>query len=343
MAADTTTTTTTTTNSTPAAPPSPLRVLVTGAFGNIGRHTVRALRDRGHHVRALRHEGLRDRAVARAFGPRVEVVRGDVRDRAAMDRAVREVDCVVHLAYVIPPRALARPRLAESVNVEGTRTVLAAARAAARPPRFVFASTLDVYGHTQHLPPPRRVGDPVSATDAYSAHKIACEALVREAGLVWTILRFADVPPIAVRSPHPIMFRIPLATRIEAIHPDDAARAVANVLESDLAWGRVWNIGGGPRCQVTYREYLGAFLDAMGIGRLPDEAFGHEPYCTDWLDSAESEAAFHYQSRGFDDIVRETAALLGWRAPLARAARPLVRRAILRLSPAWRARARRGG
>jgi nucleoside-diphosphate-sugar epimerase len=155
------------------------RVLVTGAFGNIGRNAVAALTAHGYRVRALRFERP-DRAARRAVGPGVEVVSGDVRDRAAMDAAVRGCDVVVHLAYLIPPPALEKPDLAESINTGGTRTILDACRAAARPPRFLFASTLDVYGVTAHLAPPRRVGDPVSATDVYSGHKIEGERMVRE-------------------------------------------------------------------------------------------------------------------------------------------------------------------
>ncbi len=317
------------------------RVLVTGAFGNIGRHAVRELSAAGHRVRALGH-GARataeERSLARAFGPAVEVVRGDVRDRAAMDRAVRDVDCVVHLAFVIPPPALERPALAQSVNVEGTRTVLAAAVAAARPPRFVFASTLDVYGATTHRSPPRRVGDRLERTDAYSGHKIDCERLVKGSGLRFTILRFADVPPIAVRAPHPMMFRVPLATRIEMIHPADAGLATARAAFHPEVWGRALNVGGGPGCQLLYRDYLGGFLDAMGVSRLPDEAFSTEPYPTDWLDTEESQRLLGYQRSSYADVVRETAALLGWRRPLARLFAPAVRAGMLRMSPAWRAR-----
>jgi hypothetical protein len=113
---------------------------------------------------------------------------------------------------------------------------------------------------------------------------------------------------------------------------------VARAVSHPEVWGRTLNIGGGPRCQLVYRDYLGGFLDAMGVGRLPDEAFSTEPYCTDWLDTEESERLLRYQRRGYDDVVRETAALLGWQKPLARLFRPLVRAGMLRLSPAWRAR-----
>ena len=309
------------------------RVLVTGAFGNIGRNAVMALREQGHRVRALSFEPKRDRAVAKQFGPSVEVVRGDVRDARDMDAAVAGQDVVIHLAFVIPPGSNENPALAESVNVGGTRAVIAAANRAPTPPRLLFASTLDVYGRTQHLAPPRRVDDPVQPTDAYSQHKIACEHLVRESGLTWAIYRFADVPPIEIRAPHPIMFTIPLAQRIEMIHPRDAGLAVANGVAGEDIWGRVMHIGGGARCQLRYGEYLTAFLDAMGIGALPEAWFSTEPYCTDWLDTGESQRLLQYQRHDFQDVVRETAALLGWRAPFARALRPLVRWQIGRLSP----------
>jgi len=311
-----------------------LRVLVTGAHGNIGSNTVPQLVARGHRVRALDVTPPPAGLAPKLKG--AELVRADVRDRRAMDEAVRDVDVVVHLAYVIPPPAWEQPAHAESVNVGGTTTLLEAAKSASRPPRFLLASTLDVYGHTQHLPPPRRVTDPVQATDNYSGHKIANEARVRESGLEWAIFRFADVPPIALREPVPAMFRIPLATRIEALHPRDAGLAIANALDTPEVWGRVLNIGGGPRCQLTYREYLGRFLEAMGIGALPDEAFSTEPYCTDWLDTEESQRLLRYQRIGFDDIVHETRALLGWKAPFAKLAAPLVRQRILTLSPRWR-------
>ena len=159
------------------------------------------------------------------------------------------------------------------------------------------------------------MGDRVQRTDAYSGHKIDCERLVAGSGLRWSILRFADVPPIAVRGPHPMMFRVPLEQRMEMIHPADAGLAVARAVACPEVWGRTLNVGGGPRCQVVYRDYLGAFLDAMGVGRLPDEAFSTEPYCTDWLDTEESQRLLGYQRRSFEDVVRETAALLGWRGP----------------------------
>ena len=313
-----------------------MTVLVTGAFGNLGAATVEALLGEGGRVRALRfcREG---RALARRWRGRVEIVDGDVRAPETLASAVRGVDVVVHLAYVIPPACLERPGEARRTNVDGTRHLVEVLRAEAPDARLLFASSLDVFGHTQHLPPPRTAGDPVAATDVYTAHKLECEAMVQTSGLGWSIVRYADVPPIALRSPVPIMFEIPLAQRIEAIHPADAGVATARAALSEIAWGRVWLVGGGASCQLTYGEYLARFLAAMELGPpLPAGAFSTRPYCTDWLDTSDSERAFRYQRHGFDDIVADVAALLGWRRPLARLFRPWVRRHMLSLSPYYR-------
>jgi UDP-glucose 4-epimerase len=315
-----------------------VNVLVTGGFGNIGKSALAALRAEGHRVRVLTppRRGL-DR-MARALG--VEVAAGDVRRLDDVRAAVRDQDTVVHLAAILPPDSDEQPERARAVNVEGTRHVVEAMVEQPRPPRLLFASSFDVFGRTTHLPPPRRLSDPVQSTDGYSGHKIAGEEMVRASGLVATIFRFADVPKIALRPAHPIMFEIPLETRIETLHTLDAGLAVARAVACDEVWGRTLLVGGGAACQVTFGQYMERILVAMGIGPLPAEAFGTTPYYTDWIDSEETEALLRYQRHSFDDIVREIAALLGPRRFVVPVLRPLLRRRMLALSPYWRARAR---
>jgi UDP-glucose 4-epimerase len=292
-----------------------VKVLLTGATGNIGSHVLPELVRRGHAVRV--------------FG-------GDVTDAPAVDAAVEGVHAVIHLAAVIPPGSDEHPDRARAVNVDGTANVIAACRARPEPPRLLFTSTFDVHGHTLHKSPPRRVDDPLVATDPYTQHKIECERLLRESELTWAIFRLTDVPVLGPREPHPIMFEIGLDNRIEALHADDAALAIANALHTPEVWGRVLFVGGGPSCQLTYREYLTRLLAAMGIGPLPAEAFSDAVYVTDWVDTTDSEALLRYQRHTFDDIAGAIAASLGWRRRLAPVARPLARAAMLRLSPYYR-------
>jgi UDP-glucose 4-epimerase len=315
-----------------------MNVLVTGGFGNIGRSALFALREAGHRVRVLTPPRRGLAALARAHG--VEVRPGDICRLDDVRAAVQDQDVVVHLSAVLPPDSDEQPERARAVNLDGTRHVVAALLDQPRPSRLLFASSFDVFGRTTHLPPPRRLSDPVQATDAYSGHKIAGEEMVRQSGLTYSIFRFADVPKIALRPAHPIMFEIPLETRIETLHTRDAGRAVANALACDEVWGRTLLVGGGPTCQVTFGQYMDRMLTAMGIGALPAEAFGTTPYCTDWIDSAESQSLLRYQRLSFDDIVKDIAALLGPRRHLIPLLRPLLRRRMLALSPYWRARRR---
>lgn len=319
-----------------------MRVLVTGAFGNIGKNSVDALLAQGAQVRALRHENA-DPELLKKWKGKVEVVQADLTRPETLGPAVRGVDAVVHLAFVIPPACLEKPEAARRVNVEGTAQLIAALKAEAPGAKLLFASSLDVFGRTAHLPPPRTLADPVSASDAYTEHKLCCEKLVRESGLTWAIFRYADVPPIALRSPVPLMFEIPLEQRMESLHPLDAGLATARGALSDQTWNRLWLIGGGPRCQVTYGDYLGKFMAAMELGGpLPESAFSTQPYCTDWLDTEESQRVFQYQRHSFEDIVRDVAALLGWKRKLARLSQPVVREYMLGLSPYYRKR-KQGG
>jgi nucleoside-diphosphate-sugar epimerase len=294
-----------------------MHVLLTGATGNVGSHVLPELTRRGHEVRAFA---------------------GDVRDTNATDRAVDGVDTVIHLAAVIPPKADERPELARAVNVGGTRNLIEACLKQDRPPRLLFTSTFDVHGRTQGKKPPRRVDDQLVAVDPYTEHKIECERMIQESELDWAIFRLTDVPVLGMRKPHPIMFEIGLDNRIEALHADDAALAIAGALTTPEVWGRVLFVGGGPSCQLTYREYLTRLLAAMGVKPLPDKAFSDLEYVTDWVDSTESEALMHYQRHTFDDIAEAIAASLGWRRRLVPLVEPFARRAMLKLSPYYKAR-----
>jgi nucleoside-diphosphate-sugar epimerase len=245
---------------------------------------------------------------------------------------------VVHLAAVIPPGSEDRPEQAREVNVEGTRNVVAACLGQPAPPRLLFTSTFDVHGHTLRQPPPRHVDDPLVASDAYTSHKIVCEGLIRDCGLSWCIFRLTDVPILGVRDPHPIMFEIGLDNRIESLHAADAALAIVNALGVEQVWGRVLFVGGGPTCQLTYREYLPRLLAAMGLDPLPEEAFSDKEYATDWVDTEESQRLLDYQHHSFDDIAGAIAASLGWKRRLIPLAGPLARGAMLAMSPYYRRR-----
>jgi dihydroflavonol-4-reductase len=113
---------------------------VTGATGKVGNAVARALADRGDEVRAL----VRDRERARKLLPEaVELVAGDVTDRASVDRAVEGCE-LVFTAHGLPEQWVEDPEIFDRVNARGTETVALAARAAGAR-RVVHTSTIDVF------------------------------------------------------------------------------------------------------------------------------------------------------------------------------------------------------
>jgi nucleoside-diphosphate-sugar epimerase len=125
----------------------------------------------------------------------VEVVLGDVRDRALVRGALDGVEVVFHLA-ALPSvaRSVADPRASHEVNVDGTLNVLlAAGDAGVR--RLVYASSSSVYGDTPLLPKHEEM--PVSPRSPYAAAKLAGEAYCRAFSHVYPLetvcLRFFNV------------------------------------------------------------------------------------------------------------------------------------------------------
>ncbi len=153
-------------------------VTVTGGTGHLGNVLVRELVRRGHPVRVLARPG--DPLVSLAGLP-VEIVEGDVLRPASLAPALRGATCVFHLAGVVSISTLDEERV-RAVNVDGTRNVLAACRAAGVR-RLVYTSSV----HALVEPRPGGVLDertgyePARAFGAYGRAKAAASLAVVEA------------------------------------------------------------------------------------------------------------------------------------------------------------------
>lgn len=315
-----------------------MRVLVTGAFGNVGQSTVQELVRQGHTVRGFDLKTRLNEKAARKLVAEVDVVWGDLRRPDDVAAAVRDQEAVVHLAFIIPKLSATgfeseeHPDWAREVNVGGTRNLIEAMQAQPEPPTLLFASSYHIYGRTQDQPPPRTASDPVRPLEHYAHHKVECEAMVRASGLKWSILRLAATLPIAMKL-DPGMFDVPLHNRMEYVHTRDVGLAFANAVSNPEAWGKVLLIGGGAACQYIYHQIAEQVLDGLGVGMLPEEAFASTPFATDWLDTAESQRLLRYQGHTLEDYVQDLKRQLGARWHLIRFFRPLVRYVLLKQSP----------
>ena len=314
-----------------------MRCLVTGALGNVGSATLGALLEEGHDVVAFDLESSRARKLAARLDPRVRVCWGDITDPASVAAALDGVDAVVHLAAILDPDDA--PELARRVNVDATQSLIAQMEASPTARRLVFASSQGIFGDVQDREPPLRVDTPVSPTNEYGRHKVACEEAIRACRLRWTILRLAGVLPIRLIG-YPldprIMFGFSPDARFEFIHPADAGTAFARAVACEEAVGKVLNVGGGEKCRTTHREFCNEFLDSIGIGPVPADAFVRTDvprFFGDWLDTDESQRLLQYQKRGLAELKADVREGLGIVAPLVRLLRPVVTWYVVRGSP----------
>lgn len=323
-----------------------MKVLVTGALGNVGSHTVGALLDEGHVVVAFDLESPRARKLAARLGDRVRVQWGDVTNPESIRGALDGVNAVVHLAAILTPERA--PDLARRVNVDATRSLIAEMEASPTARRLVFASSQGIFGEVQDREPPLRADTPVSPTDEYGRHKVACEEAIRRSRLEWSILRVGAAPPIRLTgwSHDPtILFEFSPDARFEFVHPADAGVAFARAVAIEEAIGKILYVGGGERCRTTHREFCNDLMNAMGIGALPAEAFVQSDvrrFFGDWLDTEESERILRYQTRGLCEVKADMRRDLGALVPLIRLLRPLVTWYVTRSSPYLKENRRRG-
>ena len=128
------------------------RYLVTGGAGFIGSHLVHTLLDQGADVRVLDNFSTGKRENLSGLGGRLEVLEGDVRDCAAVEKAVRDVEVVFHeAAFVSVPESMEKPQDCFDVNVTAMINLFDAAREAGVK-RVVTASSAAVYGESDALP-----------------------------------------------------------------------------------------------------------------------------------------------------------------------------------------------
>ncbi|WP_129633574.1 NAD-dependent epimerase/dehydratase family protein [Candidatus Oscillochloris fontis] len=155
--------------------------LITGGAGFLGINLVRYLLERGHTVRSL--------DIATFDYPerdRVDAQIGDIRDRAAVDRAMQGVDIVVHTAAALP---LYKPEDIFSTDIDGTRNVLQSALEH-KVERVVHVSSTAVYGIPDHHPLIET--DKMDGVGPYGQAKVKAEEVCldyRQRGLCVPILR----------------------------------------------------------------------------------------------------------------------------------------------------------
>ena len=276
-----------------------MRTLLTGATGLIGANLARRLLRDGEHVRTLVPPGSDAHALA---GLEVEQFRGDIRDAHSLAKAMAGVTVVFHAAGRVRFDDAGR-LLLWTINVEGTRQVLQAARTA-RVRRLVHVSSSVTVGQgTLDAPATEESAPPADATP-YAESKRAGEALALED---WGPLEVVVCNPTFVVGAYGTgttsaeVVRLVASGMVLTYPPGGSNFASAD----DVAEGLVLAMRGGrPRERyllggenLTYRELLGQIAEECG---QPPPRFPFPPWAARGL------------GHGGDLLGKLTAERLGW-------------------------------
>jgi UDP-glucose 4-epimerase len=266
------------------------RILVTGGCGLIGSTTIdRLLRDHAPE-RIVILDNLARGSLRNVSGalqdPRVELVRGDVRDAELVTAVTRGMDAVIHMATLRITACAEDPREAHEVMCDGTFNVVEAAHRAGVK-RFLTASSASIYGMADVFPT-REDHHPYNNRTWYGATKMMLEGLLRSFndmyGFPYVAHRYFNVygPRMDIHGKYTEVL-IRWMERIEAGKPplifgdgnqtmdfvyiDDVARANLLALFSDVT-DEIFNIASGT--ETSLNELAETLLEVMGSDLRPE-------------------------------------------------------------------------
>lgn len=253
--------------------------LITGATGLLGSHIAEQLRQSGELVRALiRPTSQTNVPFLKQIG--VELVTGDLADRASLERAMQGISVVYHAAAKVGDWGTKQEF--ERETIQGTKNVVDACLAAGVR-RLIHISSTSAYGH------PEPGGQPIDETfplgdrfwmwDDYTKAKIAAERYIWDAiaqrGLKATIIR-----PSWLYGPRDRLsiFRIARSLRrgrvriigegtnpMNSVYAGNAAEACLLAAAKPEAAGQAYNVTNDGI--ITQRDYFNAYADALKLPR----------------------------------------------------------------------------
>lgn len=265
-------------------------ILVTGGCGLIGSTTIDILLRDYAPARIVILDNLQRGTLANVEqaleDPRVTLIRDDIRNRPALQRATEGMDAVIHMATLRITACAAEPREAMEVMCDGTYEVVETAHQAGVK-KLVAASSASVYGLADSFPT-REDHHPYNNRTWYGASKVMLEGLLRAFndmyGLPYVALRYFNVygPRMDIHGKYTEvlirwMERIASGTpplilgdgnqTMDFVYIEDVARSNILALESEVT-DDVFNVASGT--ETSLNELAAALLEVMDSDLQPE-------------------------------------------------------------------------
>ncbi len=303
-------------------------IALTGATGNMGQATV------GQLLKIDEIDKLRllvlpdDKRIKKLLKKhkkdkqKFEIVFGNLAEKAACEKLVKDADYVVNMAAVIPPHSDQQPEKAIECNQVGVDTLVSVIEKMKKQPKLIHISTMALYGNRNSLHPWGRVGDPllVSAFDIYAVTKLRGELRVLESDIEnFVVLRQTAMlhsRMLADNMSDGLMFHTCFNAPLEWVTAHDSGVLVANIIRKDLKedlskkfWKRVFNIGGGLKNCITGYDTLNEGFKLIGGSTKdffePNFNATRNFHGMWFFDGDKLEDMFHYQLQTTEDFWKE--------------------------------------
>lgn len=247
-------------------------VLVTGAYGLLGSHTVRELIENGYHVRAFGRDSVKLSKLAEEYDSgQIETFCGDFCNIDDIDKACEGMDYVIHCGALL--KGWGRRSEYIRTNVEGTRNVLDACEKNGIK-RLVHTSSPSAHALTNNLHITEEDQNEGNRLNYYIESKLMAEKLVRGQDIVpYAIIRPRGITGIGDKNMLPVLINvnrqmgIPLFQKgkvlVDLVCADNAALALRLCMEKDEALGQAYNITNGEPKLVT--ELAEEMFTALGM------------------------------------------------------------------------------
>jgi nucleoside-diphosphate-sugar epimerase len=316
------------------------RILITGASGTVGTALTKQLLDQNdkYEITLFDVDSKRVRRKLKKYKDRVTCLFGDITSAHDVDQACMHQDAVIHLAAIIPPMADKKVGLARRVNIDGTKHIISALETYSPGAFLCYSSSISVYG--DRLTNPKiKIGDPLQCSegDYYAQTKIEAEDAIQKSKLDWTIFRLTAIMGEKNHKISPIMFHMPLNTRIEIATPEDTARAFLHALNKrSQLMGKIFNLSGGIACRTTYKQFLKRSFTLFGLGKLnfPVNAFAKRNFhCGYYMDGDELENILQFREDTIESYFKKVKfSIPGIQRFFTKLFRPAIKRSLLNKS-----------
>ncbi len=281
-----------------------MKVLLTGGAGSVGYYTLLELLKQNHEVTLLDLKNKRTTKKLKKFKNKINIIWGDVRNYELMESLIRGKDAVIHLAAIIPPLSDTSHELTKEVNFGGTKNIVDAISKVNKNCFLLFSSSISIYGDrlkNYNI----KVTDPLikEGKDYYASMKKEAEKYIVESNINYSIFRLTAI--MDKPKPNPLMFHMPLETKLEISTGKDTGIALVNSLNHIKELNKkIFNLGGGFKSRTIYKDFLKESFKRMGLNYkyLNEDYFAKSDFhCGYYIDGDKLNDIINFQNDTLED------------------------------------------